>query len=106
MELIELNVPVQRDKEGCWTNPGVPNFDEDHEAYKAWLEAQGLETTYAALESEDIDHPAYVRYFDDGEADISDWTPVLPAAGEGWHTLSIHMGEDTPYWVWARRVAS
>ena len=102
-ELIELNVPVERDSDGYWFNPAIPDFDEDAKAYKDWLDAQGIETTYKDLEWEDDSHPAYQRYFEEGEADISDWTPE-PPKGEGWHTLSIHMHDDGVCWVWARRV--
>ncbi|MFJ3048578.1 hypothetical protein ACIPEN_22315 [Herbaspirillum chlorophenolicum] len=102
-ESIEFIQPVQvvRDSEGYWCHPGEPDFDEDQEAYKAWIEAQGLELSVDDLESYP-DHPAHNRYFGDGSADISDWH-CEPPRGEGWFTLSIHMTEDSAIWVWARR---
>jgi hypothetical protein len=105
MNLIELDLPVERDADGYWSNPAIPDFDEDAKAYQAWIEAQGLETTYKDLEFEDDTHPAYVKYFEDGDANISEWTPE-PPDGEGWCTLSIHPHEDGVCWVWARRVAA
>lgn len=101
MELIELNVPVVRDAEGYWSNPGIPDFCEDWTAFSAWLEAQGIEWKIVDLEGYD-EHPAYNRYFMDDDPNISDWTPA-PPAGDGWHTFSIHMTEDSVVWVWARR---
>lgn len=98
--------PVVRDAEGWYRHPDMPEFDEDQEEeYRAWLAAQGLDTTYASLESEDDTHPAHISYFDQAGTDVSDWNPA-PPAGEGWFTLSIHDSEDGPYWVWARRPAT
>lgn len=102
--LIELNVPVERDGDGYWSNPAIPDFEEDHEAYRAWLDAQGIEITYADLQDEDESHPAYHRHFELGDPDISDWTPEAPK-GEGWHTFSIHAYDDGAAWCWARRKA-
>ena len=96
--------PVERDSDGWWSHPGVPDFGEDVKAFMAWLSAQGLVTAYASLEGEDLDHPAYVSYYDRGSASVSGWNPA-PPAGEGWFTLTMHDTEDGPYWVWARRVA-
>lgn len=104
MELIELNIPVERDEDGAWSNPAIPDFDEDMDAYNAWIKAQGLEVTYTMLESEDLDHPAYVHYFDEENSSFADWNPE-PPTGDGWYTFSIHDTEDGPAWVWASRVA-
>lgn len=95
-------VPVERDSDGWWTHPGVPDFGEDVNAFMAWLSAQGLVTAYVSLEGEDLDHPTYVSYYDQGSASVAGWNPV-PPAGEGWFTLSIHDTDDGPHWVWARR---
>jgi len=97
-------MPVERDADGWWTHPGIPDFDEDHEAYKAWLAAQGLEVTHACLEFEDETHPAYVSYYDNDTANVAGWNPE--PMGEGWFTLSIHDTEDGPYWVWGRRAVA
>lgn len=96
-------LPVERDEAGWWSHPAIPNFDDDFKAYKAWVKAVGLETTYKALES-DPDHPLHDAWFERGECDASSWTPT-PPAGAGWFTFSIHDTEDGPVWVWARRVA-
>ena len=87
-----LPVEVKRDESGWWLHPGIPDFGENFAAYGAWLAEQGLETTYAMLES-DPDHPLYSKWFDDGECDCSSWTPT-PPEGDGWFTLSIHDNED------------
>ena len=97
-------VTVERDADGWWGHPGVPDFGEDVAAFGSWMAAQGLETALASLESEDLDHPAYVSYYDQESASVAGWNPT-PPAGEGWFTISVHDTEDGPYWVWARRVA-
>lgn len=98
-------MPVERDECGWWSHPGLPDLDEGQVAeYKAWLAAQGLVTTYKDLESEDLDHPAYVSYYDQDSASVAGWNPQ-PPEGDGWFTISIHDTEEGPYWVWARRAA-
>lgn len=97
-------LPAQRDDDGWYCHPGLPDFDEGQcQEYKAWLLAQGLETRFHSLESEDGTHPAYAAYYEQNECHVRDWFDE-PPAGEGWFTLSIHDSEDGPQWVWARRV--
>lgn len=98
-------LPAQRDDDGWYGHHGIPDFDEDHLAYNAWLIAQGLETRFDSLESEDETHPAYSAYYEESACHVRDWT-CEPPAGEGWFTLSIHDSEDGPQWVWARRVGA
>lgn len=97
------SMEVARDKDGWWSHPGIPDFDEDAELWDAWKAAQGLETKYVMLESESDDHPAYVAYFDKADPTVAEWAPT-PPAGDGWFTFSIHDTEDGPAWVWARRL--
>lgn len=104
MELIEMNVPVTRDDSGWWSNPAIPNFDEDYAAYAAWLEAQDIETKYDLLQDEDESHPAYIDYYENEGCDVSAWD-CRHADVDGWHTFSIHDSEDGPVWVSARRAA-
>jgi len=94
-------MPVERDENGWWSHPGIPNFDEDHKSFSAWVKAVGLEVKYKCLESYP-EHPLYDAWFERGECDASSWAPEAPA-GEGWFTFSIHNTEDGPVWVWARR---
>lgn len=93
---------VERDKDGWWSHPGIPDFSEDATAFNAWLVAHGLETTYKMLESEGDSHPAYVSYFEKEDVSFAAWEPI-PPVGDGWFTFSIHDTEDGPAWVWARR---
>lgn len=105
ISLIDLDVPVVRDEMGHWSNPAIPDFDGDADACRAWLLEQGLETMSDCLEVEDIDHPVYVSYYDEGDTNISEWE-CAPVPGQGWHTFSIHDTEDGPVWVWARRAGA
>ena len=96
--------PVQRDEDGYWTHPSMPQFEETEAAKgRAWLAATGLETHVAYLEDEELDHPAAARYWgDEGSPDVSDWEPPRPE-GHGWFVLSIHDTEDWgPICAWAR----
>ncbi len=93
---------VDRDENGWWSHPAIPNFDEDVDSYLAWVKAVGLEMHYKALES-DPDHPLYDAWFEGGECNASSWYPQEPV-GDGWFTFSIHDSEDGPIWAWARRV--
>lgn len=95
-------LPVDRDENGWWSHPAIPNFDEDVDSYLAWVKAVGLEMKYKALES-DPDHPLYNAWFEEGECNASSWEPEEPT-GDGWFTFSIHDSEDGPIWAWARRV--
>lgn len=97
-------IAVHRDPSGWWTHPGFPNFDEGEEAAcAAWIEAQGLVTSYSLLEYEDDDHPSYVDYYENSGSDVSEWNPTPPAS-DGWFALSIHDTEDGPVFVWVRRI--
>jgi hypothetical protein len=98
-------MPVERDKDGWWSHPGIPNFDEDYKSFNGWVKALGLEATYKALQSEDDTHPVYISYFALEEPSFAAWEPT-PPVGEGWFTFSIHDTEDGPVWVWARRIIS
>lgn len=100
-QLIQPVEPV-RDECGHWWHPGIPDFDEDMDAYAAWLNEQQLTTSTVWLESEDVDHPAYVSYFDNGDGDISTWQPAAPP-GEGWFLLGIFDTEDGPAATFVKR---
>lgn len=97
-------VKVERDENGWWSHPGIPNFDEDAKSFAAWVKAVGLEVKYKCLESYP-EHPLYEAWFERGECNASSWEPEEPA-GKGWFIFSIHDTEDGPVWVWARRTST
>ena len=92
-------VTVERDQDGYWDHPELPDFDEDIEAFKAWLVAQGLELKQWSMEADLTDHP----YWDMGCDDYGcvGWNPEAP--GPEWFLLSIFDTEDGPYVNWVRR---
>ena len=92
-------VKVARDADGWWDHPDLPDFDEDIEAFKAWLDAQGLKVLGWHMEA-DVDAQPY---FDDDACHCLGWEPETPPAGE-WFLLGIFDTEDGPYVQWARRV--
>jgi len=91
-------VDVVRDEDGYWYHPGIPEFDEDHEAYKAWLDRQNLKVVGWHMESDLKAHP----YWDDGACHCLGWEPATPPAYD-WFLLGIFDTEDGPYVQWARR---
>lgn len=102
---VIVAAPVERDADGSWWHPGMPDFEEGQEVeWKAWLDAQCLQLSRGMLEDEDLDHPVYVDYFDNGNSSFLAWVDE-PPAGEGWFTLAICDTEDGPAWTWARRAA-
>lgn len=101
---VIVAAPVERDAEGFWSHPNIPDFDECAESYKAWLDDNGLVISYKYLESEDDEHPAYVSYFDQESCSCALWGPTTPD-GDGWFTLAIYDTEDGPVWAWAKRAA-
>lgn len=94
-------LPVERDAFGLWAHPDLPDFGENPAAWARWVKNQGLKITSASLEDEDIEHPVYIAYFEQGNPDFSDWTPAPPAGN--WFTLLIEETDDGPVWVWGGR---
>lgn len=90
-------VEVTRDENGYWYHPCVPDFDEDHAAYKAWLDGQQLKVVGWHMDSDLEDHP----YFEGEAAHCLGWEPKAP--GAEWFLLGIFDTDDGPYVQWARR---
>jgi hypothetical protein len=94
--------PVNRDEDGMFQHPDLPDFDEgDGEKCKAWIAEQGLQVKMVELEYHS-DQAISDRYFDAGDSDCSYWDPDKPD-GEGWFCLSIHDTDNGPVCWWARR---
>lgn len=100
-------VPVVRDENGFWSHPDLIHFwhvemqDAERctkEQWEALERRAGIKTQIVHLESEPMDHPAYISYFDNGSPDISEWDPSPPP---GWWLIDICDNEDGPFAVWA-----
>jgi len=105
MALIQP-VAVERDADGYWSHPGIPDGDDDLEsavAFKQWMTDQGLTYQVSNLEDEEDSHPAYHAYYEEECAGVVGWNPE-PPKGDGWFTFSIQDTEDGPMWLWVRRV--
>ncbi|XZG69280.1 hypothetical protein ACTSKR_11510 [Chitinibacteraceae bacterium HSL-7] len=101
-----LPATPERDSYGYWSHPDYPDFNEGTNSIEITraFNAAGV-ASWALTEMEDdldFDHPAYVRYFEEGEADIHDWDPT-PPRGDGWFLLSIYDTEDGPVAVFGSR---
>ena len=96
-ELIQA-VAVERDGNGEWWHPGIPDFAESVEAYVGWLAAQGLESQHVLL-SQEWDNWA------GGESCLG-WEPRRPD-GDGWFVICIACPDDGegPCCWWVRRPA-
>ncbi|UGS48627.1 hypothetical protein JMT66_23405 (plasmid) [Kosakonia cowanii] len=98
-------VPVVRTPDGYWCHPALTAFYRDRDCvpqaeYDHWLADNGLEDTLVCLDP-DEDTPAAQAYA--RNADISYWTPPVPA-GKGWFTGAIFDDEDYgPACIWLRR---
>ncbi|UXV21011.1 hypothetical protein N4P55_06550 [Pseudomonas fluorescens] len=89
---------VVRDEHGYWYHSDIPDFDEDAEAWKAWLAVQGLTAVGWHMDSDLDSHP----YWEDGEAHCLGWEPETPQA-YNWFLLGIFDTDDGPYVQWATR---
>lgn len=93
-------VEVKRDENGWWDHPDEPDFDEDHDAFKAWLQAEGLELKQWHMDADIDEHHPY----EDGECHCNGWDPESP--GPEWFLLGIFDTEDGPCVSWARRMVT
>lgn len=92
-------VLVERDKDGWWWHPGIPDFGggEDPAPYVAWVKEQGLELKGWNSGDETYDVP-------DEDAACTAWNPESP--GPEWFLMGIFETDDGPYVQWARRVVT
>lgn len=99
---------VERDEDGDWTHSELTTFLGDREyvpktEWLDWCAQHSIETQIHYMEYDlDENHPAWIRYFDEGNAGSIGWNPVPP--GSEWHMLSIHDTEDGPVVIWYREV--
>lgn len=93
--------PVERDENGMFWHPELPEFDEgDGDKCKAWIAQQGLQVAMVSIEG--ADDEISDRYFESDDPDCSYWDPRRPD-GDGWFCLSINDTDDGPVCWWARR---
>ncbi|MCO8161024.1 hypothetical protein NJC38_02520 [Pseudomonas sp. 21LCFQ010] len=102
-------IEVARDQDGWWYHPDIPDFDEDHDAWKAWLAAQQLKVVGWHMDSDLESHP----YWDEDACHCLGWEPKKPPTADGlmgvtgdWFLLGIFDTEDGPYAQWACRVVT
>lgn len=99
-----MAVTPQRDADGYWTHPDLPEFEEgDFDDWNYWKSKQGLMFSTVFLEDHD-DHPACRRYFEEGDSNISDWHPEPPDSSADWFLVCISDTDDGPAAWFAKRV--
>ncbi|QTD90792.1 hypothetical protein [Burkholderia anthina] len=100
-------IPVVRDDDGYFIHPDLLHFwtvtmdgaERCTDEQWAALEAQaGIKTSIYHLENENIDHPAYVSYFANGNLGIREWDA---SPKPGWWLIEIGDSEDGPYAIYA-----
>ena len=89
-QFIELDVPVQRDADGGWCNPHIPDFGGYDDKRQEWVLQQRLELS--------------VSCYGEMDDEFQHWNPPQPK-GVGWHVIEIGETENGDcIWVWARRL--
>ena len=90
---------VNRDKNGFWTHPSLPDFGEDIMDYTPWLDKNNITVKWYYLE--DCNNESIVtKYFEDNDTTaINEWQPSCDDTGS--FLLSIHDTEDGPIAVFA-----
>lgn len=63
--------------------------------WEAWIERHGIETKLVHHDSEDMNHPGYVGYFDNC-GNTTQWKPEAPN-GEDWFMLRSRDSEDRSF---------
>lgn len=102
---MKFNIePVQRDEYGDYKHSQLPNFDGaecvSKEVISKWQEEMDFTLVINHMDYEITeDHPAWVHYFEDGDAGFGEWCPEAPS--ENAILLSIHDTEDGPVAWWA-----
>ena len=101
-------LPIERDGYGYWTHPKYEEFCSGRETIPsseidAFFRVNELEWQMTELETDPSPtaHVVAQRYFETGDANVSDWSPT-PPQGEGWFIGSLHDTEDGPVCIWLR----
>lgn len=95
---------VQRDEYGDYQHSQLQDFDGaecvSKEVIGKWQEEMDFTLVINHMDCEITeDHPAWVHYFEDGDAGFGEWVPEAPS--ENAVLLSIHDTEDGPVAWWA-----
>lgn len=94
---------VNRDEDGFWSHPELPNFDEgDNEQFKEWILQHRLVVQVVQFEY-DAPEELCEKWYGDGLTDCGQWEPSKPE-GEGWFILGIWDAEDGPVCYWVRYI--
>ncbi|MHC6528844.1 hypothetical protein [Vibrio proteolyticus] len=98
---------IQRDKNGYWTHPGVPNFGESATVARLsdWGRSVGIIVYFLPMAEDPLVNDSYVeQWFKNHSSECLDWNPQpesLPFERDGTFLLSIHESEDGPTSWWA-----
>lgn len=96
-------VPVVRDENGYWYHPDAPWDEIEEQPIARYFKPHGYEASCVLLqEVMDEDEEPLKSYVENGEVNVSAWTPKLPE-GEGWFLLCITDSEDGPFAMWLLR---
>ncbi|MDF3822374.1 hypothetical protein P3G55_20905 [Leptospira sp. 96542] len=94
-------IEIKHDEQGWWMHPNLPLTDEDI-SMASLLAVFHIDTAYVDLESDrGASEAVKARYFDNGEPDVSGWTPT-PPLGEGWMLLAIFDNENGVFALYGR----
>lgn len=95
-------MPIEPDRnaDGYYAHPGMPDFADDADAMANWFYEQDLQITSAALYDEPEESEPFQEYFENGNG-VAKWQPPQPA-GDGWFILAITDTDDGAVCWWAR----
>ncbi|HHJ3234241.1 TPA: hypothetical protein ACQJO1_004648 [Vibrio parahaemolyticus] len=93
-------MPVERDLEGYWCHPDLPELGEDAtwDEFEAHFQAQGFSVGVVWLE-DDADEELVTAYFEKGATNIASWEPSKPQ--DAAFCLAIYATEEGPVCLWA-----
>ncbi|HBB9211327.1 TPA: hypothetical protein JRS25_004101 [Escherichia coli] len=94
---------VNRSSDGWYCSEDLAKVETAID-FVRFLKDKNLELKFVYLSCDvDVDHPAYVSYFEEGSCDVSSWNPTKPD-GEGWFIGGIYETEEDPVCAWFREI--
>lgn len=107
MDKLIQPCPIERDSDGMFFHPDLPDYGDDYTAVQAWMNDQG----FVAFVIVDLFDGLFDLPDEDCERITQAWEknsnvsefPLVHPEGDGWFLLSIHDTEDGPVAWWVTR---
>lgn len=89
---IQATETIERNADGSFFHPDIPDFSETDDTLEQWIQRQGLEIH--------IEHANWQGH----TVDLSKWTPTKPATKGNWFLLVLIDTDDGPVAWWANPI--